>query len=198
LNAVIDAISTRRSIRRYQERPVEPTLVRAVLAAAIMAPSAVNMQPWSFVVIQDPERRRQLAGLSRFAGPAMRHVAQAPVVVAVLGDTRASPYVDYDCALAAGNLMLAAHSLGLGTCWVGAFDPEATRALLAVPDPWKVVALITLGYPQGPPPSWVRVPLDRVLHRETFGGNPGFSLRRGLWSSLGKLVATGFWKRIRP
>ncbi|MEW6524572.1 MAG: nitroreductase family protein [Bacillota bacterium] len=189
MNQVIEAIANRRSIRRYQERPVEPGIITALLEAATRAPNAVNRQPWSFVVVQDPERRARLADVSRLLGVKMNQVAQAPLVVAVLGNPRTSSFLDYDCSLAAGNLMLAAHSLGLGTCWVGAFDSRAVQAILAVPHPWKVVALITIGYPAQGQPAQVRLPLEHVVHYETFGGAPGFSWRRGPWSFLGKVLA---------
>lgn len=187
MNQVIEAIANRRSIRRYQERPVEPGIITALLEAATRAPNAVNRQPWSFVVVQDPERRARLADVSRLLGVKMNQVAQAPLVVAVLGNPRTSSFLDYDCSLAAGNLMLAAHSLGLGTCWVGAFDSRAVQAILAVPHPWKVVALITIS---GTRPRGSRrrcaCPWSTLCTTKPSGEPPDFPGAGGLGLSLAR------------
>ena len=195
LTPVEVAIRGRRSVRRYEERAVPRELILRVLDSARWAPSAVNRQPWHFVVVTEAERRAVLAQATAIAGMAlMRHVTQAPVLIALCGDERRSPawYV-HDCSLASENLMLAAHALGLGTCWVGAFDEGKAAQALGIPEGIRVVGLITLGYPakkeKAPTP---RVPLDEVVHWEAFKDGAGVSLlgsfRRGRISLWGRLT----------
>jgi nitroreductase len=195
LTPVEVAIRGRRSVRRWKDQAVPRELIVRALEAARWAPSAVNRQPWHFVVVTEAERRAALAQATAVAGIAlMRHVTQAPVLVALCGDEKRSPawYV-HDCCLASENLMLAAHALGLGTCWVGAFDEGKVAQALGIPEGIRVVGLITLGYPaqkeSAPTP---RVPLDEVVHWEVFkegaGANVLGSFRRGRISLVRRLA----------
>lgn len=169
---------TRRSIRRYRPDPVPDELLTQVLEAARWAPSAVNSQPWVFVVVTEKERRQTLADKARILGlVTWKHLAAAPVVVAIVGDLRGNRYATVDCSLAGMNLMLAAHSLGLGTCWVGGFAERAVASVLGVPKDRAVVGLITLGYPAEIPKAPPRLPLDRLVLREVF--DPGLVATRG-------------------
>ena len=125
---VFEAIRQRRSIRAYEDRPVEEDTLRKVLDAGRLAPSASNRQDWLFVVVRDPAMRAQVAKAANNQ-PA---VAQAPVVIVVCAtDTHyAMPsglrIAAVDSAIAVDHMTLAAVALGLGTCWIGAFDPDAT------------------------------------------------------------------------
>lgn len=166
---VLDLIRTRRSIRHYRPDPVPDDLLTAALEAARWAPSAVNSQPWHFVVVTDQAGKDLLAKNARFAAVfRWKHLATAPVVVGVVGDPRNNRFFTIDCALAGANLMLAAHALGLGTCWVGGFGQGPIKRILGVPAFLEVVGLITLGYPDhvpGPPP---RLPLEKLVSREVY------------------------------
>jgi len=160
---------TRRSIRRYRPDPPSEDVLLQVLEAARWAPSAVNSQPWHFVVVRDASRRRALADKARlFRVFRWRHLATAPVVVAIVGDPRGNRWMTVDCALAGANLMLAAHSLGLGTCWIGGFDQDALRPVLGVPPEREIVGLVTLGYPAENPKPPPRIPLERLISWEVF------------------------------
>ena len=163
---IFDVIRKRRSIRIYKKKPVPPELVAKVLEAATFAPSAGNEQPWEFVVVYDDELKKKLweAALKQ------DHVRDAPVVIVVCGDLmKASEkygirgerlYVIQDVAAAIQNMLLAAHFLGLGSCWVGAFDEEEVKLLCALPDHLRPLALITLGYPDESPDMPTRVPFE--------------------------------------
>jgi nitroreductase len=182
----LDAIRTRRSVRKFLENPVEPEKLRAVLEAARRAPSWGNRQCWRFVVVRDPRTRARISELSYveayFAtrpykkNPAQTALAQAPVVIVACGDpagsgnVRGERYYLADVALAAQNLMLAAHALGLGTVFVGVFDEDRLRELLGIPVDIRVVGLFPLGYPlepekSGPP----RKPLGEIVFHEKWG-----------------------------
>jgi nitroreductase len=161
----LEAIHTRRSIRRFEDRPVPDDLVQKILAAAMMAPSARNAQPWQFVLIDDRELLAEYAGNHPNAAMA-RH---APLAVLVCGDTslELSPgYWPVDCAAATENLLLAAHALGLGAVWTGVYprDPrmESLRRLCRLPEHVIPHSLIVLGYPAEHPSGQDRYRPDRV------------------------------------
>ena len=167
------AIETRRSVRRYGAEDVADDVVLRVVRAGHMAPSAGNLQARDFIVIRDGAKKKALAEAAFDQG----FVARAPVVIAVCGNLkRIAPYgkrgtelyVYHDVAAAVENMLLAAHALGLGACWVGAFDDDAVREILALPSHAVPMALIPLGHPESEPSSGSgakRLPLDQVLHR---------------------------------
>ncbi len=167
---VFEAISERRSVRAYLEREVSGDLVSQLLSAAVKAPSAGNMQSWEFIIVRDPEMKRDLAR----AAIDQEFVASAPVVIVICanqarsaqryGTRGAGLYCIQDCAAATQNLLLAAYSLGLGTCWVGAFDESAVSDMLRIPRNVRAVALIPIGYPAEKPDMPPRLPLGQVVH----------------------------------
>jgi len=149
---VINAIHTRRSVRRFTDAEVSEHQVERLLRAAMAAPSAMNQQPWRFVVVRDAEMRAKLAEISPYAGP----VARANLAIAVLAHPTSEKAGDrwaMDCAAATENLLLAAHASGLGTCWIGVHpepDREAAVAdLLGVPSDMRVLCLVAVGVPEG-------------------------------------------------
>ena len=167
---VIEAIKTRRSVRSYQDKPVEPEKLQQVLEAARLAPSASNRQDWKFVVVQDAQTRQALAK----ACHNQAFIAQAPVVIAacstnpkrVMASGQSAAAVDL--AIAVDHITLAATELGLGTCWIGAFDAPAVAKLLAVPAEAVVVHVLPLGYPAETPSGRSRKPADEVICQEKF------------------------------
>jgi nitroreductase len=161
----LEAIHTRRSIRKYEDKPVPEELIRKVIAAAMMAPSARNGQPWQFVVITE---RKLLAEIPQFH-PNASMVAQAPAAILVCGDTtlELSPgYWPIDCAAATENLLLAAHALGLGAVWTGVYPKQPRmdgfRQMLNLPDHVIPHTLIPIGYSAEHAASQDRYREDRV------------------------------------
>ena len=183
----LEAIRTRRSVRKYSTRPVEPEKLRAVLEAAQQAPSWANMQCWRFVVVTDQavkERIGELSYVEAFfatkgykSNPAQKALAEAPVVVVACADPtesgalRGQQYYLADMGIAAENLMLAAHDVGLATVFVGVFEEQELGELLEIPPDIRIVGLFPLGYPEGEvkggPP---RKPLDQIVHYEKWKG----------------------------
>jgi len=163
----LDAIRTRRSIRKYQDKPVPEELIEKLLAAAMYAPSACNAQPWQFVLLQDRKLLREVPKIHPYAAMA----AQAPLAILVCGDTslEISPgYWAIDCSAAVENLLLAAHALGLGAVWTGVYPQqdrvEGFRRLLGLPKNVIPHSLIPLGYPAEQPPQEERYRPERI-HR---------------------------------
>lgn len=142
---VFDAIQGRKSVRAYAPTPVPKETIEKILDAASLAPSAMNVQPWYFIVVTDAEKREKISKSGRFAG----FLKESPVVIVGCGDRRASPewYV-VDVSIAMQNIVLAATGEGLGTCWIGSFDEALVKELLKIPEHFDVVALLALGYPR--------------------------------------------------
>ena len=146
----LDAIHTRRSIRKYLGQPVDEELVQKLLAAAMQAPSARNQQPWQFLVIDD---RAVLAKIPEFM-PNAAMAARAPLAILVCGDLQLEKSEGYwvvDCAAATENMLLAAHALGLGACWCGVYPREnrmeGLRQLLGLPQNVMAHSLVVVGHP---------------------------------------------------
>jgi len=142
---VFEAVRKRRSIRAYASKPVPKEKLEMILEAARLAPSAGNIQPWHFIVVTNSEKRERLAKGGRYA----KFLVESPVVIVGCGDRKASPnwYV-VDVAIAMQNMVLAATSEGLGTCWIGSFNESQVKEMLKIPKNLRVIALLAVGYPR--------------------------------------------------
>ena len=166
-----EAIRRRKSVRKYQQKPIEKEKLLKILEAARLAPSAKNLQPWHFVVVTDQKVREEIARGTIYA----RFIKDAPVLIVGCGDPR-SKFYQIDVAIALQNLVLAATDLGFGTCWIGDFREEKVKRLLGIPDRLRVVALVTVGYEkEGLDISRKvlhtfrkRKPLEEIVHWERF------------------------------
>ncbi len=145
MTSFIDLILSRRSIRRYEDKNVSEEVLQQILEAGRQAPSAANKQPIRFVVVKDHDILKNLCDtlLSRF-------VKYAPLAIVGCADTTSlltGKWAVVDAAIAMQNMVIAAWALGIGSCWIGACNEEKVKELLKIPDKWKVVALLTFGYP---------------------------------------------------
>ena len=164
----LDAIMTRRSIRRYTGESVTDEQIESMLRAAMAAPSAGNQQPWRFVVVTDANELAMIADTSPYASM----LAEAAVGIAVCGDTsdlRHPVMWQQDCSAAVQNILLAAHVLGLGAVWLG-YYPKTERsnplkALLGIPPHVEPMAVISIGHPAEEKGPSERYDADFV-HRE--------------------------------
>ncbi len=175
LEDFLELAERRKSVRAYRPDAVPDAVLKGVLRAASLAPSACNRQPWKFVLVTDAARRRALG---------MAYDREwfwtAPAIVAVCVEpgaawTRAydgKNYAFVDGAIAMDHLTLAAAAAGLGTCWIGAFEPGAAATALGLPDGWEIVAMTPVGYPAADPSA-------RPRSRKALGE----SLVRDRWDS---------------
>lgn len=161
----LTAIATRRSIRQYTDEPVSAEHIDTLMRAAMAAPSAGNQQPWRFVVVRDPEVRARLAVATQYASP----VGRAPLGIVVLADTRDNKHPGYwvqDCSAAVQNILLAAHSLGLGAVWIGVHPHEEreanVREIVEAPEGFSALCMIAVGHPMAPGPEVDRFDADFV------------------------------------
>jgi nitroreductase len=155
MGGLLQIIKERRSIRAFQKKEVENEKVEQLLESARWAPSAGNLQPRAFIVIKDPVVRYELSRAALYQD----FIAQAPLVMVACSDFRRSQpygergklYAIEDCSASIQNMLLMAHALGLGACWVGAFVEEEVRELLSLPDHVLPLAIIPIGYPDEEP-----------------------------------------------
>jgi len=173
---VFEAIRGRRSVRKYDSKPVDRELIEKVVDAGRWAPSSGNTQPVEVVVVTDPEKRHVMAEISGYAA----YLKDAPVALVVCvnldragsryGELGVKYFAPLDAAVAVQNMMLAAYALGLGTCWDSVFDKNRVREMLNLPRNIDPFAIIALGYPLEAPKPPRRKPLEEMLHWEEYGG----------------------------
>lgn len=171
---ILEVIRSRRSIRSFKDEDVPADLLEKLIDAARQAPSAGNIQPWEFIIIRKHGTKKRLAE----AALNQTFIEQAPIVIVVCADEERSSlrygrrgralYCIQDTAAATQNILLAAHSLGLGACWIGAFREEPARQILEIPLGVRPVAIIPVGYSARSPAPRRRRDVDRIIHHERF------------------------------
>jgi len=150
---IFKIIKTRRSIRRYKKEIPDEVLIRRCIEAACYAPSSKDSQPWSFVLVKDKEKIKELSKTQ----PYSKFLENAPLVIVALADENKSNHWLEDCSCAIMLLLLESHSLGLGACWNAVYLPgtqereEYVRKVLNIPKNYRVIANVGLGYPEEKP-----------------------------------------------
>jgi nitroreductase len=167
---VLKAIETRRSIRKYKPAPIPDGDLKKILEAGRQAPSAGNKQPWGFVVVRDAAMRKKMAEAAR----GQMWTADAGVYLAIYSDASNSPgpyknWVDRDPLIAIESMILAAWSLGYGTCFIGAFEEDKVKALLGIPEDKRVINLLPIGVPAETPDAKPRRAFKELFHAEKYG-----------------------------
>lgn len=169
---LISQIQDRFSVRRYKNLPVDEKKIHMVLEAARWAPSAVNFQPWKFIVVRNPDSLKKIHSVYP-----REWIKSAPVIIIACSDHRQSwkrgtdgkDSADIDIAIAVDHMTLQAAALNLGTCWVCNFDVIQCRAQFRIPDYAEPVVLLPLGYPDIEKPVKRRKGLDEIVYYEEFG-----------------------------
>lgn len=183
---IFEAIKTRRSIRRFSNKPVDEQNIQIILEAVRQSPSWANLQCWRFIVVRNEAIKERIseasyvesffAPLGYKSNPAKKGLAEAPVIIVACADPTQSgtlwnqPYYMTDLGIASQTLMLATRALGLGTVFVGVFNEEKLRSLLNIPQNIRIVGLFPIGYPmeekkEAPP----RKPLNEIVFYEKWG-----------------------------
>ena len=164
---ILEVIKTRRSIRKYEPDPVSEEEINKILEAGRWAPSADNSQPWRFIVLRSQEVRKKLADTLTWG----RFLAQAPLGIAVTVNPRASNHPVEDGAAATQNMLLEAHSLGLGACWIGTYgsgNEASAKKVLNVPEDERLLSVIAIGHPAESPQK-TRRELSEVTFTDSYG-----------------------------
>jgi len=176
MNEVLEAIRNRRSVVRFESTVVEDDKIEAILEAGRWAPSWINKQPWSFIVIKDQKTKDKLG--EAVPTTFVQGLKEAPFSIAVTVNSLEDPYhYVEDGAAAAQNMALAAHSLGLNSSWIGVHDlrnqrnsaESKVRQILEVPKDARVIALLPIGHVKGEAPKKDRKTLYQIVYQEKFG-----------------------------
>ena len=173
---VFEAIRTRRSIRKYKDKQVPWENIVTILQAGKYAPSAGNLQNWKFIVVKTDDKRKAIAK----ACLQQEWMEQAPVFIVVVAEPKkaeryygtrgARMYTIQGCAAAIENMLLTAHSLNLGSCWVGAFDEDEIWTILGLPEETSVQGVITIGYADETPESPLKHRIEHIMFFEKWWG----------------------------
>jgi nitroreductase len=163
--SLVNAILSRRSIRRYEPKPIPKKALDKILEAGRMAPSAMNRQSWHFVVVTDDTVKHELSN-----GLYNRFIRTAPVVIVGCAhrDRIAGELSVISAAIALENMVIAAWALGIGSCWIGAFQEGKIKRLLAIPEDWEIVGFVTFGYPAETPKPKAKKPLEEITSYNKF------------------------------
>lgn len=167
-------IKERRSCRDYQNKAVPMELIGELIESGSYAPSAGNLQNWSFIIITDEKKRYDIS----IACLKQMWMNKAPIFIVVcnrkgrvtnLFEERGEIYSVQNCAIACQNIMLRAHELGLGTCWVGSLDVDAVKRILKIPEDIIPESIITVGYPEKFEQEVQREPVEMLTYFEEWG-----------------------------
>jgi nitroreductase len=167
---VFDAISQRSSIRAYKTTDVEEDKLKKILEAAKFSPSASNRQDWKFVIIRSKETKKKLAR----AAFGQSFIGEAPIVIVACGTEPKTfmacgqPAYTVDVSIAFTHMILQAQELGLGTCWIGAFEEDEVKKVLNIPKEIRVVAMTPVGYPNQSPSQKFRKSLEQIACYEKY------------------------------
>jgi len=160
--SVLDAILRRRSIRSYRSEPIPEEVLRNILEAGRLAPSADNLQPWHFIVITDSRTKVKLSG-----GRWNRFIKDSAFTVVGCGYAD-NEWSTIDVAIALENMVIAAEAQGVASCWIGDFEEKEVKELLGIPDNLKIIALVSFGYPAEKPSPSDKKSLKEIVHYNKF------------------------------
>jgi len=161
----LELIKKRYSVRAYKADPVEQEKIDKILEAANLAPTAANRQPFKILVIHTENRKEEMKQIYR-----RDWFSQAPIVLGICSipdkawvRRDGKNYADIDATIVMDHIILAATDLGLGTCWIGAFDPDAAKRILKLEEGWEPIAFTPLGYPEAQEVKKVRKNLNELV-----------------------------------
>jgi len=170
--SVKEAIRNRRSIRKFEDKPVTEEDLMEILNAARLAPSWANRQEWRFIIVTDSTLKVRLKETLSETNPAGKHGFKAPVIIVLCVEKdeatvhQNKPYYMVDAGITMQNLMLSAVEKGLGTCWVGLFDEPRVKEILGIPNSVTVIGLTPVGHPAQDPEPRPRRELSELIHYE--------------------------------
>lgn len=158
---ILHIITSRRSVRNYKKEKIKEEEIKKVLEAGRWAPSASNNQPWRFIVVDDEEQIKKIGEVAKIL-TVNNFVANSPLIIIIYTERR-HRWVDLDCGMCAQNMMLEAHSLGIGSCFIGAFREKKIKEIVNLSQDFYIVGLITFGYPEGETRKKERIELKELV-----------------------------------
>ena len=164
--SLLDLILTRRSIRRYEDKDIPEEVLQQILETGRQAPSAANRQPIRFVVVNDHDMLKNLCN-NLFT----RFVKYAPLAIVGCANTKSiltGKWAVVDATIAMQNMVIAAWTSGIGSCWIGACNEKKVKEFLNIPEKWKIVAVLTFGYPAEQPKPKKKKPFEKMFSFNSF------------------------------
>jgi nitroreductase len=159
--SLVDIVLSRRSIRRYEKKDIPKDVFSRILEAGRQAPSAANRQPIHFIVVTDDSIKREFS-----KGLFNRFIKDSPLTI--VGCANTGDWAVVDTTIALQNMVIAAWAMGIGSCWIGDFKEGKVKQTLQIPDKWKVVALVSFGYPAEKPKPRKKKPLTKIVNINKF------------------------------
>ena len=164
--SLLDLILSRRSIRHYENKDIPEEVLQQILETGRQAPSAANRQPIRFIIVNDHDILKNLCDnlITRF-------VKYAPVAIVGCADIKSlltGKWAVVDATIAMENMVIAAWTLGIGSCWIGACNEEKVKEMMKIPNEWKVVALLTFGYPAEKPKQRKKKSFEKMFSFNSF------------------------------
>ena len=180
MNQFLEGLKARRSVRKFQDKPVSQETLQTLMEAVQWSPSWANTQCWEVIVVRQADIKEKLQETLSKGNPATKAIVTAPVVLCLCGRLESSGYYKnqvttkfgdwfmFDLGIATQSLCLAAQNLGLGTVIIGLFDHDRAKSILGVPQGFELVTMIPLGFPAKEPSAPKRREIEEFTHRERF------------------------------
>lgn len=180
MNQLLENLKARRSVRKFQDKPVSEETLQTLLEAVQWSPSWANTQCWEVIVVRDPALRERLQATLGKGNPATKAVVSAPLLLVLCAKKDSSGFYNgqvttkygdwmlYDLGIATQSLCLTAHSLGLGSVVVGLFDHDAAAQVVGLPTGYELVSMLPMGYPDQSPKAPPRKEISQFVHYDRF------------------------------
>jgi len=183
MNDILEIIKSRRSIRNYRKEKIKEDEIIKILEAGRWAPSASNNQPWRFIVVNDEQLIKKIGDACKIL--TINSFVENSKVLVIIYTEKKHRWVDLDCGMCAQNMMLEAHSLGIGSCFIGAFREKKIKELVNLPDQFNVVGIISFGYKESEKEPTPRLNLEDLVKYNFYSKNK-------IKTELNKKIKTGF------
>jgi len=194
MNDILEIIKSRRSIRNYKNEKIKDEEILKIVEAGRWAPSASNNQPWRFIIVQNEELIKKIGDACKIL-TINSFVEKAPLIIIIYTEKK-HRWVELDCGICAENMMLEAHSIGIGSCFVGAFKENKIKEIINLPEDFNVVGLITFGYKENEKEPTLRLDLKDIVKYDFYTKDKTKIVsKKSIKSGFLSIISTFFKKR---
>ncbi|MGB9749808.1 MAG: nitroreductase family protein [Caldisericia bacterium] len=169
MSDILEIIKTRRSVRSYKKEKIKEEEILKIIEAGRWAPSASNNQPWRFIIVQNEESIKRIGDACKIL-TINSFIENSPLIIIIYTEKK-HRWVDLDCGMCAQNMMLEAHSLGIGSCFVGAFREKKIKEIINLPEEFNIIGLITFGYKESEKEISPRLDLENLIMYDFYKKN---------------------------
>ena len=194
MNDILEIIKSRRSIRNYKNEKIKDEEILKIVEAGRWAPSASNNQPWRFIIVQNVELIKKIGDACKIL-TINSFVEKAPLIIIIYTEKK-HRWVELDCGICAENMMLEAHSIGIGSCFVGAFKENKIKEIINLPEDFNVVGLITFEYKENEKEPTLRLDLKDIVKYDFYTKDKTKIVsKKSIKSGFLSIISTFFKKR---